>query len=153
MKESQLFFYPHYYGVTQHDYSGSSNTVTAGVSLQADINKLIFVRNTYLDGGLNVLSETGAPYGEVNHVYVARRFGNQTKGGAIVVINNHDTQNKGLWVTTDALGFENLAGETLVNAFDLSQEVTVYADGRAYFSAPQRGYAVYVKKSDYVAYP
>ncbi|MCP4326651.1 MAG: alpha-amylase [Alteromonadales bacterium] len=145
-------FYPHYYGVTQHDHSGSSNTVTAGASLQADINKLIFVRNTYLDGGLNVLSETGAPYGEVNHVYVARRFGNQTKGGAIVVINNHDTQNKGLWVTTHAQGFEDLAGQTLVNAFDLSQEVTVYADGRAFFSAPQRGYAVYVKKSDYIAY-
>jgi len=145
-------FYPHYYSVTQHDHSDSSRTVTAGSSLQADINKLIFVRNTYLDGGLNVLSETGAPYGEVNHVYIARRFGKQNKAGAIVVINNHDTQSKGLWVTTHAQGFENLAGQTLVNAFDVSQEVTVYADGRAFFSAPNRGYAVFVKKSDYVDY-
>ncbi len=147
-------FYPHYYGVTQIDAHDPSKTVTAPSSLQDDINKLIFVRKTYLGGGLSVLSETGNPYpsGDTYHVYAARRSGNGTKDGAIVVINNHDSSTKGLWVDSSPSGFSNWANTTLKNALDPTQTTVVQSDGRVYVSAPSRGYAIWVKDTDYVAY-
>ncbi|MCF2856725.1 hypothetical protein L1286_04540 [Pseudoalteromonas sp. SMS1] len=145
-------FYSHYYGVKQHDYHDPSKEITAPITLQQDINQLIFARNTYLDGELNVLSQSGSPFGDVQHVYVARRNGKASTQGAIIVLNNHDSQRKGLWVSTHANGFSNFAGKTLVNAFEPSDTVKIYEDGRGYFSAPQRGYAVYVLQRDYVPY-
>ncbi|MEM8565195.1 MAG: alpha-amylase family glycosyl hydrolase [Bacteroidota bacterium] len=147
-------FYPHYYGVTQIDAHNSSYTVTAPASLRDDIDQLIFVRKTYLGGSLSVLSQTGNPYpsGDTYHLYAARRQGNGTKDGAIVVINNHDSQAKGLWVDSSPGGYSNLANTTLVNAFDSTETTLVQTDGRVYVSAPSRGYAVWVKQSDYVQY-
>lgn len=147
-------FYPHYFGVTQIDAHNSSYQVTAPSSLQDDINKLNFVRKNYLGGTLNVLSQTGNPWpsGDTYHVYAARRQGNGTRDGAIVVINNHDSQTKGLWVDSSPSGFSNWANTTLVNAYDNTQTTQVYADGRVYVSAPSRGYTVWVKQSDYLAY-
>lgn len=145
-------FYPHFYAVTQQDVSNPAVTVTAPASLQNDIKKLIQIRKTYLGGMLSVLSQSGNPYpsGDVSNVYIARRQGNGTRGGAIVVINNHDASTKGLWVDTSPAGFENLAGQTLVNAINGTDTVYVYPDGRGYFSAPPRGYSIWVKKADYV---
>jgi alpha-amylase len=68
------------------------------------------------------------------------------------VINNHDTQTKGLWVDSSPSGWASWSGQTLVNAFNTAQTAVVQADGRVYLSAPPRGYAVYVKQSEVVAY-
>lgn len=146
-------FYPHYYGVQQVDAHNNSYTTTAPASLKTDINKLIQVRKTYLGGSLSVLSETGNPYpsGDAYNVYVARRQGNGTKSGAIICINNHDSNTKGLWVDVTPAGYTNWTSTTLVNAINGVDSVIVYSDGRAYFSAPPRGYTVWVKKSEYTA--
>lgn len=147
-------FYPHFYSVTQIDAHNSSYQVTAPASLKSDIKKLIHVRKNYLGGSLAVLSEVGNPWpsGDTYHVYVARRQGNGTRDGAIIAINNHDSSSKGLWVDSSPSGFSNWANTTLVNAFDNTQTTTVYSDGRVWIPAPSRGYAVWVKQSDYLAY-
>lgn len=147
-------FYSHYYGVEQLDNHDHSITTQAPASLREDINKLLFARKTYLGGTLTVLSDGGNPYpvGDAWHVYVARRGGNGTKDGGIVVINNHETETKGIWVDNATAGWSSWAGTTLVNAFDPTQTTQVYADGRVFLSAPPRGYSVWVKQSDYVAY-
>lgn len=147
-------FYPHYYGVTLVDNHDPSKTVVIPSTLKSDINKLLFARKTYMGGVVSVLSDTGNPYpaGDAHDVYIARRQGNGTKNGAIVVINDNDSQTKGLWVNSSPSGFQNWAGITLVNAFNSAQTVTVQADGRVYLSAPARGYAVYVRQSEYVGY-
>lgn len=146
-------FYPHYYGVTQTDAHNSAYTVTAPASLRNDINKLIKVRKNYLGGSLTVLSETGNPYpsGDTYNVYVARRQGNGTKSGAIIVINNHDSNTKGLWVDSSPSGYANWANTTLVNALDPNETTTVQADGRVYVTAPARGYKIWVKQSEYIS--
>lgn len=148
-------FYPHYYGVTQIDNNNSSITVTAPSSLQTDIKKLIGVRKNYLGGIISVLSEVGNPYpsADTYNVYVARRQGNGTRDGAIVVINNNDTQTKGLWVDSSPSGFSNWANILLCNAYDYNETTQVQADGRVYVSAPPRSYKVWVKRSDYLALP
>ncbi|HBH49872.1 MAG TPA: alpha-amylase [Bacteroidales bacterium] len=145
-------FYPHYYGVTLVDNHDASHTVNIPSSLQDDINKLLFVRKTYLGGGLEVLTQTGNPYpsSATSDVYVARRDGNGTKDGAIVVINNSNST-KGVWVGTSATGMSSWANTTLKNAFTGASS-SVYGDGRTWVEAPARGYAVYVQSSDYVAY-
>lgn len=145
-------FYPHFYGVTQVDANNSSLTVTAPSTLYSDIKKLIAIRKTYLGGSLAVLSEVGnpSPSGDTYNVYVARRQGNGTKSGAIIVLNNASTT-KGLWVDVTPSGYQNWAGLTLVNALNGTETVQVYADGRAYFSAPARGYSIWVKQSEYTA--
>jgi alpha-amylase len=147
-------FYPHYYGVTLVDNHDATKTVTIPSTLKDDINKLLFVRKTYLGGTISVLSETGNPYpaGDAQNVYVARRQGNGTKSGAIIVINNHDTSTKSLWVNSTPAGFQNWAGVTLVNAFNSSQTTVVQPDGRVNVSAPARGYTVWVRQNEYVAY-
>lgn len=147
-------FYPHYYGVTQIDNHDATHTVTPPASLQEDIKKLIFARKTYLGGGLTVLSQNGNPYpaGDAYHVYIARRQGNGAKSGAIIAINNHNSTTKGLWVNSSPSGYSNLANTTLVNALNPSQTAVVQSDGRVYISAPARGYSIWVKQNEYVAY-
>jgi alpha-amylase len=147
-------FYNHYFGDVMTDAHNPALTVTPASDLGLDIRKLNFARKTYLGGSLTVLSQVGNPYpsGDAYNVYVARRAGNGTKSGAIVVINNHDTLTKGLWVDSSPSGWASWSGQTLVNAFNTSQTAVVQADGRVYLSAPPRGYAVYVKQSEVVAY-
>ncbi len=145
-------FYPHYFGVTLVDNGDASKTVTIPSSLQEDINKLLFVRKTYLGGGLEVLSDIGNPWpsSDAYNVYVARRQGNGTKDGAIVVINN-SYSTKGLWVDATPSGYTNWSNSTLKNAFT-GASTSVYGDGRVWVEAPARGYAVYVQSGDYVQY-
>ncbi|WP_375419071.1 alpha-amylase family glycosyl hydrolase [uncultured Hymenobacter sp.] len=147
-------FYPHYYGVQQTDFQNNSLTVTPPAALRDDLNKLMFARRTYLGGSLSVLSQTGNPYpaADTRNVYVARRQGGNGKNGAIVVLNNHNTGTKGLWVDSSPAGFQNWTGLTLVNAFDPSQTAVVQSDGRVNLSAPARGYTIWVRQSEYVTY-
>lgn len=147
-------FYNHYFGDVMVDAHNSALTVTPDSNLGQDIRKLIFARKTYMGGSLTVLSEIGNPYpsADAYNVYVARRAGNGTKSGAIVVINNHDSQTKGLWVDSSPSGWASLNGQVLVNAFNTSETAQVYSDGRVYLSAPPRGYAVFVKQSELVSY-
>jgi len=147
-------FYPHYFGVTLVDNHDPTQTVTIPSTLKADINKLLFARKTYMGGVISVLSQTGNPFpaADAHDVYIARRQGNGTKNGAIVVINDNDSQIKGLWVNASPAGFQNWAGVTLVNAFNSAETVTVQADGRVFLSAAARGYKVYVRQNEYVAY-
>ncbi len=147
-------FYPHFYGVTLVDAHNSSYTVSIPSGLKEDIKKLTHVRKTYLGGGLTVLSQSGNPYpsGDAHDVYVARRAGNGSKSGAIIVINDHESQTKGLWVDAAPSGWASWSNTTLVDAFNSSTTTQVYSDGRVWVQAPPRGYAVYVKQSEYVAY-
>lgn len=145
-------FYPHYYGVTLVDNHDPNNKVHVSANLKSDINKLLFARKTYLGGGLEVLTETGNPWpGDATYdVYVARRDGNDSKQGAIVVIND-SYEKKGVWVSANAAGFPTWENTQLKNAFT-GETTSVYDDGRVYVEAPARGYAVYVLESDYVGY-
>ncbi len=147
-------FYPHYFGVTQKDVHNNELQTTALASLQTEINKLIHLRKNYLGGKINVLSETGNPFPPTDtyNVYAARREGNGIRGGAIIVINNHDSLTKGLWVDSSPEGFQNWSDSTLVDAFDINKTAKVQADGRVFVSAPSRSYSVWVKQGDYLPY-
>ncbi|HEX8071863.1 MAG TPA: alpha-amylase family glycosyl hydrolase [Pyrinomonadaceae bacterium] len=145
-------FYPHFYNVTQQA-DGGFNT-TAPASLQADIRNLINYRRTFLDGDMVVNSETGNPDNgdgtstNVANVYVARRRGNAAlnKPGAILVLNNHDTATKCLYVDNAPAGsgYTNWANSVLRDLTGHEPNTQVFADGRVQVCAPPRGYAVYV---------
>ena len=143
-------FYPHFYGVAQHDASDTSITVTAPAWLKESITELISIRKEYLGGVVTVLSEIGNPYPaeNVSNLYIARRQGNGIKDGAIVVLNNHDTNAKSMWVTVNDTGFSDWSDQTLVNVLNTTETVTVQADGRVELSAPARSYSIWVKLSD-----
>jgi alpha-amylase len=145
-------FYNHFFGDVMKDNQNTSLTVKPDPSLQEEIKKLIFARDTYLGESLTVLGESGNAFPSANlaNVYVARRGGNDLKSGAIVVLNNNDTQRKGVWVDTSPNGWPNWSGETLINVFDPSEIIKVYPDGRAFISAPPRGYSLFVKKTEYL---
>ncbi len=147
-------FYNNYHGVTMVDSIDPTRTVTPAASLGDDIRRLIFARRTYLGGTLAVLSQVGNPWpsADAYNVYIARRAGNGARSGGIVVINNHDTETKGLWVDSSPSGWASWSGQVLVNAFNPSQTAQVQSDGRVFLSAPPRGYAVYVRQGEYVAY-
>ncbi len=142
-------FYSHYYGVEQEDAHGGSYTTQAPSGLRDDIDNLINVRNTYLGGSLEVLSADGNPYpsSDAADVYVARREGNGTKTGAIIVINDNSSSTKGLWVdhTTGSALWTN---DYLVNV-ETGDSTLVYGDGRVYVEATSRDFAVYVPASEF----
>ena len=143
-------FYPHFFGDTIVDADDSTKTVTPPSWLKDCLKDLIAIRKTYLGGSLVVLSEIGNPYpsGDVQDVYIARRQGNGTKDGAIIVLNNNDTNTKSLWVTVNATGFSDWSGLTLLNVLNTTETVTVQADGRVELGAPARSYSIWVKQSD-----
>lgn len=147
-------FYPHYYGVTQVDNHNPAITVTAPSSLRTDLNKLMHGRRTYLGGSMVVLSEVGNPYPSADtwNVYVARRGGNGTKSGGILVLNNNETTTKGLWVDNAPSGWTSWANLTLVNTMNPTETTVVQADGRVNVWAPARGVSFWVKQNEYVAY-
>ena len=150
-------FYPHYYGIELEDMDDPSYTVQSPESLQDDINLMMHIRKTYLDGDMIVLSQNGNPYpsGDTDDVYVARRSGNSDKPGGIMVLNNHESETKGLWVDnkTSGSGYDDWSNTDLINATSGNEEITeVYGDGRVWVEAPPRGYAVYVPEQDYEPY-
>lgn len=146
-------FYPHLYGTKLYDNHNPVHSVSIPASLYTDLLQLIFIRSTYLNGTLTVLSHEGNPYPakDVADVYVARRAGNHQKQGAIVVLNNSDT-NKGLWVDSSPNGWPSWSDKTLVNALNPEQKTAVYHDGRVWVNAPARGYSIFVIEEDFVNY-
>jgi alpha-amylase len=163
-------FYPQYYGITQVDAHNTSYTVTPPASLKTDIDKLMKVRSEYLNGSLIVLTQQGNPVTEPNpngvstfagdtwNVYAARRQGNGTRSGAILVMNNNDNLTRGIWVDNDGspnnvatAGYADWKGQVLVNILNPSQTTTVASDGRVHVYAPARGYAIWVLQSEYMA--
>jgi len=143
-------FYPHFYGIPQHDHSDPSITVQAPASLRQDIIRLINLRRNYLGGIMVVLSEVGNPWpsAEVADVFVARRGGNGTRSGAILVLNDHETDTKGLWVDSSPSGWPSWAGKDLINP-ETGETTHIYDDGRVYVWAPPRSYAIWVLQEEY----
>ena len=102
---------------------------------------------------MTVLSEVGNPWPpeDAANVYVARRQGNGAKSGGILVINNHDSQRKSLWVDhAPGSGFASWANQRLIDVVDGKSATQVFGDGRVHVSAPPRGYALYVPQGEYV---
>ncbi|MCA1745003.1 MAG: hypothetical protein LC643_04735, partial [Bacteroidales bacterium] len=147
-------FYPHLFGVKLYDNHNPAHTVSIPAHLKTDLLDLIFIRSTYLNGDLTVLSQSGNPYPveEVTDVYVARRAGNKEKQGAIIVLNNSNSD-KGLWVDSSPVGWPVWADKTLVNARQPNHTTKVYPDGRVWVNAPARSYSVFVPQEDYEAIP
>lgn len=143
-------FYPHFFGDTQADAGDKSKTVTAPSWLKDSLKKLIEIRKKYLGGVITVLSESGNPYPSSNtaNLYIARRQGNGTKDGAIIVLNNSDSETKGMWVTVNAAGFTDWSNRILVNALNTTETVTVQSDGRVELKAPSRSYSIWVLQED-----
>ena len=130
-------FYPHFYAVTQHDVDNPSLEVTAPSDLQQSIRQLIDIRRQYLGGTLAVLTESD------KHLYVARRQGNGKKDGAIIVLNNHDTDTLSITLNVNPDGFTDWSGQTLVNLLNPKETITIGNDGQATLSAPKRGYSIW----------
>ena len=130
-------FYPHFYAVTQHDVDNPSLEVTAPSDMQQTIRQLIDIRCQYLGGTLSVLTESD------KHLYVARRQGNGQKDGAIIVLNNHDTDTLSITLNVNPDGFTDWSGQTLVNLLNPKETITVDNDGQATLSAPNRGYSIW----------
>ncbi len=143
-------FYPHFFGDMQYDASDRTKFVATPQWLKDSLKKLIEVRKTYLGGIISVLSEIGNPYPSENcsNLYIARRQGNGTKDGAIIVLNNNDSNAMSMWVTVNADGFSDWSGKTLVNVLNTAETATVQADGRVALGAPARSYSIWVLQED-----
>ena len=135
-------FYPHFYAVTQHDVDNPSIEITAPTDLQQAIRQLIDIRRQYLGGTLAVLTESD------KHLYVARRQGNGQKDGAIIVLNNHDTDTLSITLNVNPEGFTDWSGQTLVNLLNPKEKITVSNDGQATLSAPNRYFSIWSPQSN-----
>ena len=111
--------------------------VTAPADLQLAIRELIDIRRQYLGGTLSVLTESD------KRLYVARRQGNGQKDGAIIVLNNHDTDTLSITLNVNPDGFTDWSGQTLVNLLNPKETITIGNDGQATLSAPKRGYSIW----------
>jgi alpha-amylase len=82
------------------------------------------------------------------NLYVARRQGNGVKDGAIIVLNNHNTDTLNITLNVNPDGFTDWSGQMLVNLLNPKETITVGNDGQATLSAPNRGYSIWVLKME-----
>lgn len=142
-------YYPHYYHIEQVDMVNREYTIKSDGGLRETIDELIRIRRTYLKGGMEVLTQTGAPHPveRTEHLFVARREGSDSKAGGILVLNNHQTDTLGVTVSTEIPGWESLAGRILTEVTgNGNTDLEVQSDGRVKLFAPPRGYSIYVIK-------
>ena len=139
--------YAHFFGTK---LAADGEELTAPISLQQDLRKLINIRRQQLEGDMIVLSETGnpSPTNSTANVYAARRGGNLAKNrpGGILVLNNHETETKCLTVDNAPGGsnYENWSNKTLVDLTGVQPAAQVAANGRVQVCAALRSYTVYV---------
>lgn len=132
------------------------------------IDTLIWIRKTFVYGsttkrsGLNpwYLGGNGNQNDLAKNLYIASRNGGDGKPQVFLVLNNHPTEWRGVWVNSNHPNqvFRDYTGKAM--------DKTAQNDGRVELWAPPRGYAVYVPDtthsinhapvlqviSDYIAY-
>lgn len=116
--------------------------VTASSDLQKTIRQLINIRRQYLGGMLTVLTKSD------KHLYVARRQGNGPKDGAIIMLNNHDTDTLSITLNVNPDGFTDWSVQTLVNLLDSDKTVNITSEGLVTLSAPKRYFSIWAPYSD-----
>jgi alpha-amylase len=110
------------------------------------IDTLIWIRKTFLYGGTTKRSGLNPWYlggnGNQNdlskNLYIARREGGNNKPQVFLVLNNHPTEWRGVWVSSNYPNkvFRDYTGRAI--------DKTSQNDGRVELWAPPRGYAIYV---------
>ncbi|MBX2976265.1 MAG: DUF1939 domain-containing protein [Ignavibacteriaceae bacterium] len=109
------------------------------------IDTLIWIRQNFLHGGttkrngLNPFyTGSGSQTDLSKKIYVARREGGSGKPQSFIVINNHPTEWRGVWVSSNHPNqvFRDFTGKAI--------DKTAAADGRVELYAPPRGYAIYI---------
>ena len=113
------------------------------------IDTLIWIRQHFLyggttrRGGLNpyYLGGSGTQDDMAQDIYVARRDGGNGKPAAYLVINDHPTEWRGVWVNSDYPNqqFKDYTHHDAANTIKAAQ-----ADGRIDLWAPPRSYVVYI---------
>ncbi len=144
-------FYPHYYGIEQTDMVNPQYTVTSDSGLRTEMNELISIREEYLAGGMEVLTQAGNPdpVEHTKHLFVARREGNSEKTGGILVLNNHPSDTLSITVSAEIPGWRSLNDKYLINITgNTNKKYKVDNGHRVKLSAPPRGYAIYVLEDD-----
>ncbi|MDP2300825.1 MAG: DUF1939 domain-containing protein [Ignavibacteria bacterium] len=110
------------------------------------IDTLIWIRQNFLYGsttkrsGLNpfYVGGTGSQTDLSKKIYIARREGGDGKPQSFLIINNHPTEWRGVWVNSNHPNqvFRDFTGKAI--------DKTSAGDGRVELYAPPRSYAVYV---------
>lgn len=113
--------------------------------LAGKIDTLIWIRQNFIWGGTTKRSGlnpwylgSGSQSDLSKHLYVARRDGGNGRPAVYIVINNHPTEWRGVWVNTD------YPNQTFRDYTYQAMDKTAAGDGRVDFWAPPRGYAIYV---------
>jgi alpha-amylase len=113
------------------------------------IDTLIWIRQNFLAGGTTKRSGlnpyyvggSGTQDDLAKDIYVARRNGGNGKPASYLVINDHPTEWRGVWVNSDypSTKFKDYTHHDIDNNIKPSQ-----ADGRIDLWAPPRSYVIYV---------
>lgn len=143
-------FYPHFFEHAIFDAEDSSKTVLIPHDLKGRIQRLIDIRRRYLGGDLSVLSETGCPFPLkcCENLYIARRGGNNNTDGAVIVINNADSETVSMQVCVNCTGMSDLTNRTLINILNPAEKTIVDDSGRAMFAAAPRDYSIWIPEEN-----
>jgi alpha-amylase len=140
--ERPCIFYPHYFGVKQKDFNHKEFSVQAPDALRTFIEKMIKIRSNYLGGSMKPLRFSRCA--SADNLFVARRGGGEKNSGAILVLNNSDSQERDCLADTKVDGYKNWAGKKLINLLQSGDEVNVSEKGFVELKAPPRGISIYV---------
>jgi len=115
------------------------------------IDTLIWIRQNFLSGGTTKGSALNPWFivensSSSSDLYVARRNGGSGKPQAFLLINDHPTQWKGVWVNS------NHPNETFKDFTGKADNQVAQADGRVQLWAPPRGYTVFIPRTDTINY-
>ncbi len=110
------------------------------------IDTLIWIRKTFVYGGttkrsgLNpwYLGGNGVQSDLAKNLYIGRRDGGNNKPQVFLILNNHPTEWRGVWVNS------NHPSQTFRDYTGKAMDKISQADGRVELWAPPRSYAIYV---------
>ena len=83
-------FYNHFFGDMQKEYYNERKELSIPSNLKAEIIKLMNLREDYLSGQMNHVSDNSDRY---RNLYIAFREGNESCSGAFLSLNNGSSEN------------------------------------------------------------
>jgi len=139
-------FYNHYFGITQTDFMHQEKMIEIPESLRKQIDLLIKLRTRILGGEMFPLDVDASIR---KHIYAAIRPGQPGTDGALLLLNNHDTDTLTFKLNPDQKNSPDWNGKELRDIFGKSSFSSEVQSGVFEFRVPPRSAAVFVTKENF----
>lgn len=141
--QQPCIFYNHFFGTTQTDYLEQSTQLEIPLELGNYITRLIKIRNGLPSGEYISLPE------ENKHCFIAKRTGNSGMPGALLAMNNSDTDTLTVEIPADQLKDLYWGKEKLTDAISGAKTLVHWVSDELILQIPPRSSLILTTQAEY----